>query len=414
LKLVSQVQSRNSKLSIAYLILSIISLYLVFQPILNSSYVGDDWPNSQTPDLIRWRFGEKNLVNLWSEIAFWNEQWFRGQGRVYSIQFIENRLIFYIFEDPHLYKIFQFSINLLAVLVCALLIYKVTKSINISSLFIVMFAAVFQIRPDFDPHLAFGGMLPSMMIKIFLTIILSIYYVTQKKPRKLIGFLVVFVWVSAMFTYEYSWLCLPAVIAIIVGYKYLNSSVLSINTTIVKQILLGLTSSTLLIALSVFGIFKPRAVGVSEAYNFRFAFPESLKTYVKQTYAAVPGSVDNIMFTPVDFNNYPISNRSIFVIGMLLILLFSVFLDIFVQENDIKNMKMFIVLLVFGFLLLTSFGLIIAGQPVWWDKFTFGSSYLGVYVGEFGLAIILISFYGMAFIVLKNLVKRYRLTTISN
>ncbi len=412
--MVSQVQSRNSKLSIAYLILSIISLYLVFQPILNSSYVGDDWPNSQTPDLIRWRFGEKNLVNLWSEIAFWNEQWFRGQGRVYSIQFIENRLIFYIFEDPHLYKIFQFSINLLAVLVCALLIYKVTKSINISSLFIVMFAAVFQIRPDFDPHLAFGGMLPSMMIKIFLTIILSIYYVTQKKPRKLIGFLVVFVWVSAMFTYEYSWLCLPAVIAIIVGYKYLNSSVLSINTTIVKQILLGLTSSTLLIALSVFGIFKPRAVGVSEAYNFRFAFPESLKTYVKQTYAAVPGSVDNIMFTPVDFNNYPISNRSIFVIGMLLILLFSVFLDIFVQENDIKNMKMFIVLLVFGFLLLTSFGLIIAGQPVWWDKFTFGSSYLGVYVGEFGLAIILISFYGMAFIVLKNLVKRYRLTTISN
>ena len=414
MKLISQVQSKNSKLSIAYLILSIISLYLVFQPILNSSYVGDDWPNSQTPDLIRWRFGEKNLINLWSEIAFWNEQWFRGQGRVYSIQFIENRLIFYIFEDPHFYKIFQFSINLLAVLVCALLIYKVTSSINISSLFIVMFAAVFQIRPDFDPHLAFGGMLPSMMIKIFLTIILSIYYVTQKKPRKIIGFLVVFVWVSAMFTYEYSWLCLPAVIAIIVGYKYLNSSVLPINKTSVKQILIGLISSTLLIALSVFGIFKPRAVGVSEAYNFRFGFPESLKTFVKQTYAAVPGSVDNIMFTPVEFSNYPVSNRAIFVIGMLLILLVSVFLDIFVQENDIKNMKIFIVLLVFGFLLLTSFGLIIAGQPVWWDKFTYGSSYLGVYVGEFGLAIILISFYGMAFIGLKTLVKRHRLTTLSN
>ena len=409
MNLISQVQSRNSKLSIAYFILSIISLYLAFQPILNSSLVGDDWPNSQVADLNRWRFGEKNLLNLWSEIAFWNEQWFRGQGRIYSVQFIENRLIFYIFEDPKLYKIFQFSINLLAVLVCAFLIYKVTKSINISSLFIVTFAAVFQIRPDFDPHLAFGGMLPSMMIKIFLTLILTIYYLEQKKPRKFIGFLIIFVWVSAMFTYEYSWLCLPAVIALIVGYKYLNSSVLFINNTSLKQILIGLISSTLLVAVSVFGIFKPRAVGVSEVYNFRFAFPESLKTYVKQTYAAVPGSVDNIMFTPVEFNNYPIFNRSIFVIGMLLILLFSVFLEIFIQDIDRRNMKMFTALLIFGLLLFTSFGLIIAGQPVWWDKFTFGSSYLGVYVGEFGLAIILISLYGMAFLGLKYLMKKLQI-----
>jgi len=371
--------------------------------------VGDDWPNSQTPDLNRWRFGEKNLINLWSEIAFWNEQWFTGQGRIYSVQFIENRLIFYIFEDPHQYKIFQFSINLLAVLVCAFLIYKVTKSINISSLFIVMFAAVFQIRPDFDPHLAFGGMLPSMMIKIFLTLILTVYYLEQKKPKKFIGFLIIFIWVSAMFTYEYSWLCLPAVIALIIGYKYLNPSLLLINKTIAKQVLIGLILSTLLIALSVFGIFKPRAMGVSEVYNFRFAFPESLKTYVKQTYAAVPGSVDNIMFTPVVFNNYPVFNRSIFVIGMLLILMFSVFLDMFKDENDRWNMKMFLVLLIFGLLLFTSFGLIIAGQPVWWDKFTFGSSYLGVYVGEFGLAIILISLYGIAFLGLKKLLKKLQI-----
>ena len=269
-----------------------------------------------------------------------------------------------------------------------------------------MFAAVFQIRPDFDPHLAFGGMLPSMMIKIFLTLILTVYYLEQKKPKKLIGFLIIFIWVSAMFTYEYSWLCLPAVMALIIGYKYLNSSSLLINKTIAKHVLIGLILSTLLIALSVFGIFKPRAVGVSEVYNFRFAFPESLQTYVKQTYAAVPGSVDNIMFTPVQFNNYPIFNRSIFVIGMLLILMFSVFLDMFKEDNDRRNMKMFLVLLIFGFLLFTSFGLIIAGQPVWWDKFTFGSSYLGVYVGEFGLAIILISLYGIAFLGLKKLLKK--------
>jgi hypothetical protein len=72
-------------------------------------------------------------------------------------------------------------------------------------------------------------------------------------------------------------------------------------------------------------------------------------------------------------------------------------------------MKMFTVLLVFGFLLFTSFGLIIAGQPVWWGKFTFGSSYLGVYVGEFGLAIILISLYGMAFLGLKYLMKKLQI-----
>ena len=89
--------------------------------------------------------------------------------------------------------------------------------------------------------------------------------------------------------------------------------------------------------------------------------------------------------------------------------MFSVFLDMFKEDNDRWNMKMFLVLLIFGFLLFTSFGLIIAGQPVWWDKFTFGSSYLGVYVGEFGLAIILISLYGIAFLGLKKLLKKLQI-----
>ena len=103
---------KNHISKFGYFGLSLTSLIFAVRPVWLSTYAGDDWPNSQTPDLNRWRFGEKNLINLWSEIAFWNEQWFRGQGRIYSVQFIENRLIFYIFEDPHLYKIFQFSINL--------------------------------------------------------------------------------------------------------------------------------------------------------------------------------------------------------------------------------------------------------------------------------------------------------------
>jgi len=104
-----------NKFKLVFLFASILSLAYVLVPINNSSYVGDDWPNSQTPDLIRWRFGEKNLINLWSEISFWNDSWFRGQGRIYSVQFIENRLIFYFFENPTIYKLFQYLINILAI-----------------------------------------------------------------------------------------------------------------------------------------------------------------------------------------------------------------------------------------------------------------------------------------------------------
>jgi hypothetical protein len=51
--------------------------------IYRSYWAGDDWPNSQTPYWIEWRFGELNNSNIWSEAMFWNDQWMRGAGRFY-------------------------------------------------------------------------------------------------------------------------------------------------------------------------------------------------------------------------------------------------------------------------------------------------------------------------------------------
>lgn len=390
-----------NKFKLVFLFASILSLAYVLVPINNSSYVGDDWPNSQTPDLIRWRFGEKNLINLWSEISFWNDSWFRGQGRIYSVQFIENRLIFYFFENPTIYKLFQYLINILAILIIGYLIYEMTKSINLVSGFLITFAAIFQIRPDFDPHLAFGGMLQSMMIKIILTIIFGIFYLKSSKNTKLLGFLVIFIWISAMFTYEYSWLCIPAVIFYLISYTLINFKQNQIIRTKLIKICLALILSTATIAFLVFGIFKPRAIGVSDVYRFRFAFPESLITYLKQTYAAIPGSVDHIMFSPVSFENLEITNRAYLIIFLLIILFFTIFIEIFNNKSNTSFNYRLISLLVFGFLLFISPGIIIAGQPVWWDNFVFGSSYLGVYVGEVGFSIFLFSLYLLLFILIK-------------
>lgn len=391
---------KNHMAKIGYLGLSLFSLLFAVRPVWQSTYAGDDWPNSQTPDLIRWRYGTNNFLNWWSETAFWNEQWFIGQGRIYSIQFLENRLIFSTLQTERQYKFLQTFLIFLVGILIAYVIYLATKNLILASTSIALYAAILQIRLDFDPHLAFGGMLQSMILKILLTLIISYHYI--RKPSKIKGFFMVFIWIAALQTYEYSWLTLPGVIFFLLAIiKQSKIDLVGKALRSFKVVLASLSIPLILFAISVFGYLKPKAIGVSEAYKFSFSYPESVKIYLQQTYASLPGSVDRILFIPVDFGNKEISFRAIFIIIALLVHVIMIF---FQGKTEISNLAKIYILLS-GVLLFLSPGLVLAGQPVWWELFNWGNSYLGVFVGEVGLVLILVMLYQLASDLIRYLLK---------
>ena len=165
--------------------------------------------------------------------------------------------------------------------------------------------------------------------------------------------------------------------------------------------LASLSIPLILFAISVFGYLKPKAIGVSEAYKFSFSYPESVKIYLQQTYASLPGSVDRILFIPVDFGNKEISFRAIFIIIALLVHVIMIF---FQGKTEISNLAKIYILLSGVFLFLSP-GLVLAGQPVWWELFNWGNSYLGVFVGEVGLVLILVMLYQLASDLIRYLLK---------
>ena len=77
--------------------------------IFRSSWAGDDWPISQTPFWIQWRYGALTIWNIWTEAMFWNDQWMKGAGRFYPLTWIESRFVFSYLIELWQYKTYQIT-----------------------------------------------------------------------------------------------------------------------------------------------------------------------------------------------------------------------------------------------------------------------------------------------------------------
>jgi len=169
------------KLSVAYGMCCLV-LAAVLRPITDSHWLGDDWPNSQQPHWDAWRYGDTSFSRIMSSTWASIEGWMFGQGRLYVFSRLEANLLFYYFPDLNQYKLIQFVGTLLALLVAALFIYLLSRSHRLTMIFILMMAITIQFRRDFDPHLAFSLLVPSMTLKLLLCSI-AFYFVARLDLR---------------------------------------------------------------------------------------------------------------------------------------------------------------------------------------------------------------------------------------
>lgn len=94
--------------------------------IFRSGWNGDDWPNSQTPYWVLWRYGELSPSSVLHEALYWNDQWMQGQGRFYLLQWVESRFIFSYLREQWQYKSVQMLVVAITGFLFAYIIYRLT------------------------------------------------------------------------------------------------------------------------------------------------------------------------------------------------------------------------------------------------------------------------------------------------
>jgi hypothetical protein len=396
--------SRSKNLTYTYIGFGILWL-LNCLTIMKSHWAGDDWPNSQTPYWIQWRYGSLSIWNVLTEALFWNSQWMNGAGRFYPIHWIESRFIFSYLREHWEYKLYQTTCLALAGFLFAYVVYVLSKSHTLSIVTIMMLSLTVQFRRDFDPHIAFAVMLPSLLVRVLLAILFS--YLAAKSPRTLsgvgFGFAAGILYFMAMSTYEFGFLLFPTLFfAYLIGSKD-KSHPQEQSTKVMSKILVITSPRFMPILVSwagygifVFGYLRPNATSISGSYVLGLSW-KSIPVFISQSFMGLPV----LAFRAQDF----VIAFSTFVLALIVFWISKKTFDSFSgflgkQENvnhkvgfyDDNNSRVGHNGILLGFIalnLILAPGLMMSMQPSWWDRADLTHSYLGVMMTEFGTALLL-------------------------
>jgi hypothetical protein len=370
--------------------------------IFRSSWAGDDWPISQTPYWIQWRYGALTNWNIWTEAMFWNDQWMTGAGRFYPLTWIESRFVFSYLTELWQYKLYQVGMLFIAGLLMIVVCFLFSRSHTFAILALASLSLTVQFRRDFDPHLAFAVMLPSLLIKVFLAVIFA--YLAGRESRKISGVLLGAmsgtIFFAAMSTYEFGFLLFPM---LVISYLFgkMSKIVLQSRSQGLKFYIGWITDIKFLpilvswigYGIFVFGYLRPRASAISGSYVLGLSW-SSVEVFLSQVLMGLP----LVSLRDGDFG------FTFFTISMGLLLLFlarSTFKQLFTslasktikidsQNIDSANSRHHAFLLIlFSLTMILSPGFMMAMQPTWWNRADLKHTYLGVMITEFGTAIII-------------------------
>lgn len=370
--------------------------------IFRSSWAGDDWPISQTPYWIQWRYGALTNWNIWTEAMFWNDQWMKGAGRFYPLTWVESRFVFSYLTELWQYKFYQVLMLFIAGLLLVGICFLFSSSHSLAILTLASLSLTIQFRRDFDPHLAFAVMLPSLLIKIFLAVIFA-YFAGSRRTNHigiLLGTISGIIFFAAMSTYEFGFLLFPM---LVIGFLFgstLRANELDpprIKKFYVKRLLnfrfAPIAISWIGYGLFVFGYLRPRAASISGSYVLGISW-SSIKVFFSQALMGFP-------LISLRDGDLRFSDLSVFI-GVLLFVL-NYFSFKYLSRNQIerserkvtdnsKNLehkKYSILLVLFSLTMILSPGFMMAMQPSWWNRADLKHTYLGVMITEFGTAIVL-------------------------
>lgn len=391
-----------------------IALYLSFSlcwaiavgNVFKSSWAGDDWPNSQSPYWILWRSGSLTPKNIWTEAMYWNDQWMRGQGRFYPLQWLESRFAFSYFRELWQYKLFESSILFLTGILFILLVFKVSRSHSLALLTLMFLTVTMQFRRDFDPHIGFAFLVPSLMIKVFVASLFAFQSAATKKSARAIPYSVAggIFFFAAMSTYEYAFLLFPVLaISFLAGVhqsRVIPNEIPNRVPTLFQRdylLALPLLASWLSYGIFVFGYLRAHATSISGNYVLGISF-QSIPTFISQIFTPWP------LITFLKKQDLPTLNLShAIVVALIVAIIGTYFLtrlfgSVVVKEKFGRSPEiqgrlfLWISIGVMSLDLILSPGFMLSIQKAWWHHTSPTHGYLGVLIQEFGSALALAVF----------------------
>lgn len=388
----------------SYVLFFLMDILLNF-PLLRSSWSGDDWPNSQTPYWIEWRYGDLTFHNVLNEALYWNKEWMIGTGRFYPLAFIESRIFFSYFQSVQSYKLLQFAMMQILLLLFLKYIYRLTQNHNVTIIFGIIYLACIQFRNDFDPHLGFSLLLPSLMIKILVSELFLFKSMQTQGVKQFVYSLISSILLFASFcTYEYALLISPFVVASSIMGLLNNNLKSNIKTALNNKILPLVLFATSIFSylIFVFGYLRPKAKDISGAYVLGLSW-KSIPTFIVNCFAGIP----LINFSSNDLQYFSKIGILLVVMAGIIILLTKSINNSFMylSKKNAKKSKIFTskktyipensmrIILFIGLLFTFMPALMLSMQETWWNRIKFGHSYLGVFIQEIGIAFLVIFFY---------------------
>jgi hypothetical protein len=370
---------------------AVVALFASTRPVLSSHWWGDDWPNSQSPYWNVYRYGENSLDRIISSALNAIEGWMYGQGRFFPLAGLEGTLLFNYFSDLESYKQIQFGLMLLVLIVAVWFVYVLSRSHRLAIIFGLVLAVTVQFRRDFDPHLGFSLLVPSMTLKLLLSSILFYFAVTTRQFVRCLACCILgsVLYFAAMSTYEHAFVLLGVPMAtMLAGYRLERN----IRQTVVA--LASLMIAWLFYFWIVFVYLRGQVESVIPRYQLQ-ANEKSVWIFVSQLVAPLPLSVFK---GALDLRNNP-DWVIAFVTGVFLFLILirvSILRDrsdsnVIAKHRQISfNWEVGVV----GLCLLVLPGLLLALRPLSYEGSRFTTlqpqlTYLHIFISQIGMAILL-------------------------
>jgi hypothetical protein len=375
------------KIQIKYLILFSSALLIFIYPILNSGYYGDDSLNSFIGSTMAERgisFSEQYIINL---LAFL-------PSRLSILHFYH--WVFLLFTDLTTYKLYTSAIFAVALASTYLVIKAFLKNSSLPLLITVFILLIgVQFREYGDPVLVFHGGTSICLIFINLSILTYIKYLNCNIKIYLFWSLLLFV--LACLTYEliYPFCLIYFLISIVVGGKSKRDAAKYLSMFATPVLILTLQNIISRILIEI-----PKDVSdpsFHKAYEVSTNIGEILLVFVKLLVASFP--LSNLIINP--FGTLTLDNLLVNSNFKLLIILLSLIFGVLfyysleclykkkTENNEVTPAGNNLLLIIFAIMLLVVPNGIIALSPKYQGEIIWGSGYVSVYFGYFGVSIII-------------------------
>jgi hypothetical protein len=381
----------RSRTSLEFILTLILAVQFQF-----NSRVGDDWPNSNVPHYVGWRYGEVTIATLWNEISYWITAWADGQGRFFPAAVIQAQLLFTFFQTQNSVRIVYSLVFVLFVLLWVSLIKRVSKIPATGTYFLIGLSFTMQFRRDFEPHIGFAQLVVWAAIWSCLSLHMLISALSSDSDTKRKAYSIsagIFFFIS-LCQYELSFFMLPIFYIITKSNIYIAKSEDSIVKNIISnkyKCLIPIATAASIYLSIVFGYLRQKATP-DGSYVAGFDLVESPKAFLIQAYASIPTTGHS----PIDTFKLPVNNFYFFVVLIMTAAYLLTFNRLLKLPNLINAYQqslyvaryLYHQLLLFGICLISIPSIMISLQPSWWGKINFGGTYLGIVFGELGFAII--------------------------